>query len=83
MASWNHGGIRGVGAGDFYDATEIDELLTLRVLTLTEEEKRQMRGGDLLARQILERTEALPWEHLARVHGAIRGLTPVKEDKRD
>ena len=70
-------------AGDFYDATEIDELLTLRVLTLTDEEKREMRSSDLLARQILERTEALPWEHLARVHGAIRGLVPVKEDDRD
>jgi hydrogenase maturation protease len=70
-------------AGDFYDATEIDELLTLRVLTLTDEEKREMRSSDLRARQILERTEALPWEHLARVHGAIRGLVPVKEDDRD
>lgn len=69
--------------GDFYDATEIDELLTLRVLTLTDEEKREMRSGDLLARQVLERTEALPFEHLARVHGAIRGLVPVKEDDRD
>lgn len=70
-------------AGDFYDATEIDEMLTLRVLTLTDEEKREMRSGDLLARQVLERTEALPWEHLARVHGTIRGLVPVKEDDRD
>ena len=48
-------------AGDFYDATEIDELLTLRVLTLTDAEKREMRSGDLLVRQVLERTEALPW----------------------
>jgi hydrogenase maturation protease len=68
-------------AGDFYDATEIDELLTLRVLTLTDEEKREMRGGDLLTRQILERTEALPREQLARVHGAVRGLVTIKEDK--
>ena len=70
-------------AGDFYDATEIDELLTLRVLTLTDEEKHEMRSGDLLARQVLERTEGLPLEHLARVHGAIRGLAPLKEDDRD
>jgi hypothetical protein len=68
-------------AGDFYDATEIDELLTLRVLTLTDEEKREMRGGDVLTRQVLERTEALPWEQLARVHGAVRGLVTIKEDK--
>jgi hypothetical protein len=70
-------------AGDFYDSTEIDELLTLRVLTLTDDEKREMRTGDLRAKQVLERTEALPREHLARVHGAIRGLSPVKEDDRD
>ncbi len=70
-------------AGDFYDSTEIDELLTLRVLTLTDDEKREMRSGDSRAKQVLERTEALPWDHLARVHGAIRGLVPVKEDDRD
>jgi len=70
-------------AGDFYDATEIDELLTLRVLTLTDEEKREMRSGDLRARQVLDRTEALPWEQLARVHGAVRGLASVKEDNSD
>ena len=69
--------------GDFYDATEIDELLTLRVLTLTNEEKREMRSGHLRSRQVLDRTEALPYEQLARVHGAIRGLAPVKEDNRD
>jgi hypothetical protein len=40
-----------------------------------------MRGGDLLTRQILERTEALPREQLARVHGAVRGLVTIKEDK--
>jgi hydrogenase maturation protease len=70
-------------AGDFYDSTEIDELLTLRVLTLTEEEKEEMRTGDTRARQVLERTEALPWEHLARVHGAVRGLAPVKDESLD
>lgn len=71
-------------AGDFYDSTEIDELLTLRVLTLTDEEKVEIRGSDdFRARQILERTEALPWEHLARVHGAVRGLVPVKDESRD
>lgn len=69
--------------GDLYDSTEIDELLTLRVLTLTEEEKHEMRYGDARAREILDRTEGLPWEYLARVHGVVRGLTPVKDENRD
>ena len=70
-------------SGDFYDSTEIDELLTLRVLTLTDEEKRELRSGDLRAKQVLERTEALPSEYLARMHGAIRGLAALKDDTHD
>ena len=61
-------------AGDLFDGTEIDEILTLRVLTLSEEEKKEVSAGDNRARGILERTEALPPEALARMHGAIRGL---------
>jgi hypothetical protein len=66
-------------AGDFFDATEIDEMLTLRVLTLTPEEKEQMRSADERARQLLDRTEQTAREQLARIHGALRNLRPVKE----
>jgi hypothetical protein len=61
-------------AGDFFDGTEIDEILTLRVLTLSDEEKQEVREGNLLARGILDRTEALPREAFAKMHGAVRGL---------
>jgi len=61
-------------AGDLFDGTEIDEILTLRILTLTEDEKREMREGDELARQILERSEALPAEQLLKMHGTLRNL---------
>ena len=61
-------------AGDFFDGTEIDEMLALRVLTLTDEEKREMRGGDERARRILERTEAMPVEQLMKLHGAVRDM---------
>jgi len=61
-------------AGDLFDGTEIDELLMLRILTLTDEEKREMRDGDELARRILERTEAMPVEQLMKLHGAVRCL---------
>lgn len=61
-------------AGDLFDGTEIDEILTLRIMTLTDEEKREMRGADERARQILERTETLPVEQLMKMHGAMKGV---------
>ncbi len=60
-------------AGDLFDGTEIDEILTLRIMTLTDEEKREMRGADDRARQILERTESLPVEQFMKMHGAMKG----------
>jgi hydrogenase maturation protease len=61
-------------AGELFDGTEIDEILTLRIMTLTDEEKREMRGADERARQILERTETLPAEQLMKMHGAMRSV---------
>jgi hypothetical protein len=69
-------------AGDLFDGTEIDEILALRILTLTEDEKREMRQGDERARQILERTEALPEEQFLKLHGVLRGMRPTSEDQR-
>jgi hypothetical protein len=62
--------------GDFFDGTEIDEMLALRILTLTDEEKREMRDGDERARRILERTEAMSAERLMKLHGAAQCLRP-------
>jgi hypothetical protein len=67
--------------GDLFDGTEIDEILALRILTLTDEEKREMRHADARARQILERTELMPAEHFMKLHGALRGLRPASEEK--
>jgi hypothetical protein len=64
--------------GALFDGTEIDEILTLRIMTLTDEEKQEMRG-DERAREILERTEALTPEAFMKMHGTIRGLRPVDE----
>jgi hydrogenase maturation protease len=58
--------------GDLFDATEIDEILTLRILTLTDEEKRQMAAVDQRARDLLERTERLDPRQLMNLHGALR-----------
>jgi len=66
--------------GDFFDGTEMDEMLTLRVLTLTDTEKREMRAGDTRARRILERTELLTEETMLKAHGVVRGLREIREE---
>ncbi len=66
-------------SGDFFDATEIDEMLTLRVLTLTEEEIEQMRRTDPRGHEICERIRELPEEQRLKMHGAIRSLRRGRE----
>ncbi len=58
--------------GDFFDGTEIDEMLTLRILTMTDEEKREMAAADPRTRALLERTEAMTPMEIGRLHGALR-----------
>ena len=60
--------------GDLFDSTEIDEILTLRIMTMTDQEKREMRAVDDRARKILERTELMSEEELLGMHGALRGM---------
>jgi hypothetical protein len=57
---------------DLCDGCEIDEILALRVMTLTDEEKREARATDDRARDIVDRTDAMPPDVLERLHGAIR-----------
>jgi hypothetical protein len=58
--------------GDLFDGGEIDQLLTLNILSLTDEEKAEMRATDPRAREILERTEGLTEAELMRLHGTVR-----------
>jgi hypothetical protein len=69
-------------AGDLFDGTEIDEILSLRIMTLTDDEKLEMSQSDERARQMLERTETMPVEQLMKLHGVLRGLRPVTEETR-
>jgi hypothetical protein len=69
-------------AGSLFDGTEIDEILSLRIMTLTDEEKREMRQSDHRAREVLERTENLPEEQFRKLHGVLRGLQCVKQEAR-
>jgi hypothetical protein len=68
--------------GSLFDGTEIDEILSLRILTMTDDEKDEMRQSDRRAREILERTENMPPEQFMKLHGALRGLQPMNKGTR-
>jgi len=64
--------------GHLFDGTEIDELLTISIMALTDAEKQEMRESEPRARELLERTEALLPDQLSKLHGAVRSLRPVR-----
>jgi hypothetical protein len=64
--------------GDLFDSGEIDQMLVLNILAMTDEERRDMRDSDPRAREILERTEALSNEELMRLHGVVREFGLVR-----
>ncbi len=66
--------------GDLFDGLEIDEILTLRVMAMSDEEKIEMRQVDEQARRILERTESMPSDHLLKMHGVMRSVRSSNED---
>ncbi|RDI61599.1 hypothetical protein [Nocardia pseudobrasiliensis] len=55
-----------------FDSTEIDEILMLRVMTLTDEEKRQARATDPRAAEIIDRCEAMSPQDWGQLHGTLR-----------
>lgn len=63
--------------GDMFDATEIDEILALRVVTLTDEEKRQARATDERAAAVIDRCERFDAATWAALHGTMRSPAPV------
>ena len=71
---YDHPAVAPESAGDFCDATEIDEILALRVLTLTDDEKAEARGTDRRAAAIVDRCDDMPPEVWERLHGAVRSL---------
>jgi len=62
---------------DKFDGTEVDELLNLSVLALSDEEKEAARATDERARGIIDRADQMPPEHFAKLHGALRYLESV------
>jgi hydrogenase maturation protease len=68
--------------GDLFDATEIDEILSLRIRTLSEAERREVVATDPHAREIVERTEALDAEGLLALHATCRFDTGLSGELR-
>ncbi|AFM16893.1 hypothetical protein Mycch_2110 [Mycolicibacterium chubuense NBB4] len=69
---YDHPEIAEQSQGDLYDACEIDEILTLRVMTMTDEEKAQARATDPLAARIIDRCDSMSPEAMLDLHGVLR-----------
>jgi hypothetical protein len=75
---YDHPEIAPESPGDLFDATEIDEILSLRTLALTDEEKAEARATDPRAAAVIDRVDTMPEELWARLHGAMRSLRPAR-----
>jgi hypothetical protein len=73
---YDHPEVAAQSPGDLYDSLEIDEILALRVMTLTEEEKSEARGTDPRAAAIIDRCDEMSAETLSLLHGQMRPLEP-------
>ena len=60
--------------GDFHDGCEIDEILALRVLTLTDDEKAEARGTDPRSRAIIDRCDNMVDASWDKLHGTMREI---------
>jgi hypothetical protein len=69
---YDHPEIAEQSEGALYDSTEIDEILTLRIMTMTDEEKADARATDPLAAQIIDRCDSMSPEALLNLHGVLR-----------
>jgi hypothetical protein len=73
---YDHPEVAAQSPGDLYDSLEIDEILALRVMTLTDEEKSEARGTDPRAAAIIDRCDHMSAETLGMLHGQMR---PVEQ----
>ncbi|MDQ1655883.1 MAG: hypothetical protein QOD41_966 [Cryptosporangiaceae bacterium] len=69
---YDHPQVAEQSQGALYDSTEIDEILTLRVMTMTEAEKAEARATDPRARAIIDRCDSLSPADLQQLHGILR-----------
>jgi hypothetical protein len=76
---YDHPEIAEQSEGALYDSTEIDEILTLRIMTMTDEEKATARATDPLAAQIIDRCDSMSPEALLNLHGVLRNPHAVDD----
>lgn len=76
---YDHPQVAPESPGDLFDGTEIDQLLVLSVLSMSEEERQEMAASDPRGREILERCAALTPDDLMGLHGAIRSRRPLED----
>ena len=76
---YDHPEIAEQSDGALYDSTEIDEILTLRIMTMTDEEKSAARATDPLAAQIIDRCDSMSPEALLNLHGVLRNPHAVAD----
>ncbi len=74
---YDHPELAAESPGELYDGTEIDEILTLRTLALSDAEKAEARATDARAAALLDRVESMDAQTMARLHGTIRSLRPT------
>ncbi len=81
----DHAQLAPESAGALFDSTEIDEILTLRVMTLTDAEKADARATDPRAAEIIDRCDTMSPEQLQELHGILRNphALPVAGDGDD
>lgn len=81
---YDHPEIAEQSEGALFDSTEIDEILTLRVMTMTDEEKAQARATDPLAAALIDRCDSMSPQDMQQLHGVLRdphaGLIPEIPD---
>ncbi len=80
---YDHPELAAESPGELYDGTEIDEILTLRTLALSDDEKAEARATDPRAAALLDRVESMDAETMARLHGTIRSLRPTAVGRPD
>jgi hypothetical protein len=69
---YDHPQVAEQSPGALFDSTEIDEILTLRVMTMTDEEKAEARATDPRARALIDRCDAMSPADLQKLHGVFR-----------
>jgi hypothetical protein len=72
----DHPQVASESPGELYDGTEIDEILTLRTLALSADEKAAARATDPRAAALIDRVEAMDAPTMAQLHGTIRAMGP-------